>query len=190
MRKDISNMKFIEETIEKKYIYKGKIINLRNDIVKLPNDKQAQREVVEHPGGVCVVALTSEGEVLLVNQYRYPYEQLLLEVPAGKLDKGEDPFACGVRELKEETGAVAENYISLGIMYPSPGYTDEKIYMYLATLLTYGENQLDDDEFLDLIKMPLQQAVDMVVIGELCDAKTQIAILKTKVLVDKGEVKW
>jgi ADP-ribose pyrophosphatase len=173
-------MKYEEKTTQQNYIYKGRIINLRNDVVTLPNGKTAQREVVEHPGGVCVVALTSsDEEILLVSQFRYPYYEELLEIPAGKLSYGELPLECGKRELKEETGAVAAKYTDLGILYPSPGYCNEKIYMYLAENITFGEQQPDEDEFLDVVKMTLKDAVQMVLENKICDAKTQTAILKT-----------
>jgi ADP-ribose pyrophosphatase len=173
-----------EKTVKENVIYNGRIISLSNDTVELPNGKNASREVVKHPGGVGIVALTEKGEVLLVNQFRYPYKAQILEIPAGKLTPGEDPLECGKRELREETGAAAEEYTSLGRLFPSPGYTNEIIYMYLAKNLSYGEMQLDDDEFLDVIKMPLKEAIDMVMSGELVDSKTQIALLKTWYLLN------
>lgn len=177
-------MNLDEKTVKENVIYNGRIISLSNDTVELPNGKNASREVVKHPGGVGIVALTEKGEVLLVNQFRYPYKAQILEIPAGKLTPGEDPLECGKRELREETGAAAEEYTSLGRLFPSPGYTNEIIYMYLAKNLSYGEMQLDDDEFLDVIKMPLKEAIDMVMSGELVDSKTQIALLKTWYLLN------
>lgn len=172
-------MKFEEKAISKETVYNGKIINLCKDTVMLPNGKQALREVVKHPGGVCVAALTDKQEILLVSQFRYPVGDEILEVPAGKLTKGEDPLCCGKRELHEETGASAKEYTDLGQLFPSPGYTDEIIYIYLAKGLTYGEQDPDDDEFLDVVKMPLETAVEKVLSGEIKDAKSQAAILKT-----------
>ena len=152
---------------------------MRRDEALLPNGTKAYREVVEHPGGVCVAALTENDEVLFVRQFRYPYTEVILEIPAGKRDRGEtDPLECGKRELLEETGATAENFFSLGTLYPTPGYTDEVIYMYGATGLSYGEAQPDEDEFLALEKIPLEKAVEMVMDGSLPDAKTQTCILK------------
>lgn len=182
-------MNLKEEQLKAEYMYKGKIINLRRDEALLPNGNTALREVVEHPGGVCVAALTDQNELLMVKQFRYPYMEEILEIPAGKRDKpDEDPLTCGKRELLEETGAVAKNYISLGTLYPSPGYCDEVIWLYAATDLTFGEQQPDDDEFLTLSRIPFNQAVEMVMSGKITDAKTQTAILKLKLLLDSGRL--
>lgn len=182
-------MNLEEKQISYDYKFKGRIINLRQDKAMLPNGKITTREVVEHPGGVCVAALNENDEMLFVKQFRYPYMEQTLEVPAGKRDKqGENPLECGKRELKEETGATAEKYIDLGSLYPSPGYVNEIIYCYLATGLTYGGQNTDEDEFLDVIKIPLEKAVQMVLSGEIKDAKTQIAVLKVKVLRDAGKI--
>lgn len=171
-------MDLTEKTIEKNYIYNGRIINLRNDKIMLPNGKVAYREVVEHNGGVCIAALTEKNEILLVRQYRYPYAEALIEIPAGKLERGEDTFDCARRELKEETGATAESISFLGKMYPSPGYTAEVIYIYKAKGLTFGSQHLDEDEFLNVLKVPLTEAAEMIKKGEIVDAKTTIAVLK------------
>ena len=174
-------MNLTETPLEQTYPYKGKIINLRVDKAQLPNGATAKREVVEHPGGVCVAALTDEDELLFVRQFRYPYQEVIPEIPAGKLTPGEDPLECGKRELKEETGASADQYEFLGKLYPSPGYCGEIIYMYLATGLSYGEMQPDEDEFLEVEKIPLEQAVRQILAGEITDAKTQAAVLKVYV---------
>lgn len=179
-------MNLNEKTLEKHYTFRGKIINVRQDRALLPNGHIATRDVVEHKGGVCVVPLCDNGDVILVRQFRYPYLQVVTEIPAGKRDSADEiPLKCGKRELKEEIGATAENYIDLGELYPSPGYCDEVIYMYLATGLTFGETHPDEDEFLKIERMPLQQAVDMVLRGEIKDAKTQAALLKTYYLQNK-----
>lgn len=182
-------MNLEEKQLNFDYKFKGRIINLRQDTALLPDGNTATREVVEHPGGVCVAALTDQDELLFVKQWRYPYGETTLEIPAGKRDKsGEDPLECGKRELKEETGATAENYIDLCPLYPSPGYVNEIIWCYLATGLTFGEQDTDDDEFLDVLRIPLEKAVQMVLTGEIKDAKTQIAVLKVKLLKDTGKI--
>lgn len=175
-------MDLTEKQLSKEYIFKGKIINLRKDEALLPNGKTAFREVVEHNGGVTVVPLTENSEVIMVEQFRYPYMETVLEIPAGKRDKDENPLDTGIRELKEETGATAQNYEFLGELYPSPGYCGEIIYMYLATGLSFGETNPDEDEFLNIKKIPLEKAVQMVLSGEIKDAKTQAAILKTYIM--------
>lgn len=176
-------MNLEEKQLSYDYKFKGRIINLRVDEALLPNGSTATREVVEHNGGICVVPITEKGEVLMVEQYRYPYSEVVLEIPAGKRDGNEEPLEGGKRELREETGAVAENYTFLGELYPTPGYCGEIIYMYLATGLSYGETDPDEDEFLNLKKIPLKTAVEMIMSGEIKDAKTQAAILKAERLL-------
>ena len=182
-------MNLEEKQLNSNYIFNGRIINLRQDTVLLPNGKTATREVVEHPGGVCVAALTDDDELLFVRQWRYPYGEETLEIPAGKRDsKDEDPLECGKRELQEETGATAQRFIDLQPLYPTPGYINEIIYCYLATGLNFGEQNTDEDEFLEVKKIPIEKAVEMILNGEIKDAKTQTAILKLKLLKDSGEI--
>ncbi len=181
-------MKLTEKTVSASYIFKGRIINLRVDKAELPNGNIADREVVEHPGGVCVAALTEDDCLLFVRQFRYPYGEELLELPAGKRDPGETPLNTGKRELKEETGCTAKHFRSLGRMYPTPGYIDEVIYLYLATDLTQGQTNPDEDEFLEIEKIPLTDAVRMVMDDTIPDAKTQIAVLKIWQLRQSGEI--
>lgn len=182
-------MNLKETTKSQEYRFKGKIINLRQDVAILPDGSEAGREVVEHNGGVCVLPLTENNEIIFVKQFRYPYMEELLEIPAGKRDgKDEEPLSCGKRELKEETGAESDNFVFLGELYPSPGYVNEVIYMYYADNLTYGECDPDDDEFLDLVKIPFDKAVEMVVSGEIKDAKTQSAILKVAYLKANNKI--
>lgn len=179
-------MDFTEKPLKQDYLYRGKIVNLRVDNAELPDGTTALREVIEHPGGVCVAALTEKEELLFVEQFRYPYMETVLELPAGKLEYGEDPFEAGKRELLEETGAAAENYRDLGKLYPTPGYCGEIIHMYLAENLTFSEQHLDEDEFLEVRRIPLEQAFQMVMRNEIRDSKTQVGILKTYQLV-KGQ---
>ena len=171
-------MNLHETTLSSETLFTGRILTLRHDTVQLPNGNHASREVIEHPGGVCVCAVTDEDTVLLVEQFRYPYGDVLLEVPAGKLERGEDPLLCGQRELHEETGCTATTYHPLGVIYPSPGYVRESIYLYYATGLTRGEAQPDEDEFLRVVEMPLSEAVAMAANGEIRDAKTIAALLR------------
>ena len=182
-------MKLTEETVKKNYIYNGKIINLRRDDALLPDGNPCIREVVEHPGGVCVAALTDDNELLFVRQFRYPYMDILLELPAGKLEKGEDPLPAGKRELVEETGFDAAEYEFLGKFYPSCGYTDEIIYLYMAKNLVFKGQHLDEDEFINIEKIPLEKAAEMVLNNEIPDGKTQAAILKTYLKLKGGDIK-
>ncbi len=180
-------MNLTEKTLEKKTLFSGKILNLRRDTALLPNGEAAIREVIEHSGGVCVAALDQADNILLVRQFRYPYGELLLEIPAGKREaKDTDPLTCGKRELLEETGAVAKTFIDLGQLYPTPAYCNEIIYMFAAKDLTFKGQSLDQDEFLDVVKIPFGEAVEMVMTNEIKDAKTQAAILKLKLLRDNG----
>ena len=182
-------MNLEEKQLSAEYKYKGKIINMRVDEALLPNGKTAKREVVEHPGGVCVAAITEDKKILLVKQFRYPYGEVIYEIPAGKRDsRDEEPIECGKRELREETGATAQNVFSLGELYPTPGYCGEIIWMFGATNLSFGETDPDEDEFLSVEALPIETVVDMILKGEIKDAKTQAAVLKLKMLLDRGEI--
>lgn len=171
-------MKLDETTVNQNYVFNGRIINVRVDDILLPNGKPANREIVEHNGGVTVVAVTDDNEILMVKQFRYPYKKVILEIPAGKLEVGEDPKEAAIRELKEETGATAESFELLGEIYPSPGYTEEVIHLYMAKSLSFSEQKLDEDEFLTVEKISLEDAVKMIQNGEIPDGKTQIGILR------------
>lgn len=181
-------MDYTEKTLSREDIFSGRIVTLHVDRVSLIDGSVSKREIVEHDGGVTVIPVDDEGNVYCVRQFRYAFGEHILETPAGKLEKGEDPFACAVRELGEETGFTAENFVYLGKFYPSPGYCKEKLYAYLATGLKKGEAHLDEGEFLDVVKYPLDTLVEMAMNNEIYDAKTIIAVLKAKrYLEQKGE---
>lgn len=172
-------MNLDEKTVKSETVYEGRVINLIKDTVTLPNGDTATREVVTHRGGVGVIAEDENGNILFVKQFRYPYKEVVLEIPAGKRDSlDEDPLECGKRELKEETGATAKNFYSLGSLYPTPGYCGEIIWIFAAKGLEMGNQHLDSDEFLNVEKIPLEKAVEMVLEDKIKDSKTQIAILK------------
>lgn len=175
-----------ETKIDSTQIYDGKILNVSRDTVRLENGETAYREVIHHSGGVCVLPLDENGDVLFVKQFRYPFADVLLEIPAGKRELGEDPLECGIRELSEEVGATADEIIPLGKLYPTVAYDTEIIYMYLARGLHFGEQHLDEDEFVDVIRIPFDEAYKMVMRDEIPDSKTQLAILKAWAIV-KGE---
>lgn len=181
-------MKLFEKTLTSETKFEGRIIKVLRDTVELENGKTSAREVVCHNGGVCVAALTEQNEVLLVRQFRYPYKEVLLELPAGKLEKGEDPFEAVKREQMEETGTTGENYISLGSLYPSPGYCGEIIRIWACRVAQKGEMHLDEDEFLEVERIPLDKAVEMVLNNEIPDSKTQVGILKTAALIKAGKL--
>ena len=169
-----------EKTLSSKQVYDGKVVKLFVDEAELEDGSVMGREVIKHPGGVCVVPLDSDGNVLFVKQYRYPHHQVLTEIPAGKLEWGESHHECGLRELKEETGCTCDEYTYLGNLLPTPAYCGEVIHMYLAQGLHYGEQDLDEGEFIEIEKIPLEKAVEMIMNNEISDAKTQLAILKAK----------
>ena len=177
-------MELFEKQLNSKQIFDGRVVKLYVDEIELPNKKTSTREVVRHPGAVCVIPVTEDGDVIMVRQFRYPFSNVLLEIPAGKLEPGEDPLDAVKRELEEESGVVAENIEFLGITYTTVAFTDEKIYTYLATGLTFTESHPDEDEFLEVDKIPLTKLVDMVMNGEIRDSKTQISILKAEKILN------
>lgn len=175
----MEQMAHLNETrLDGELIYDGKIIRVEKDTVRLEDGTQAFREVVRHPGGVCVLALTEDDEVLFVRQFRYPHAAVTMEIPAGKLEYGEDPESCGRRELLEECGCRAKEFSYLGRLFPTPAYNAEIIHIYLAKGLEFDAQQLDEGEFLDVERIPLAQAVRMALTDAFPDAKTQIAILR------------
>ena len=168
-------MDYIEKTVQKNYVYQGIIVNLRCDDAQLPNGKPCKREIIEHSGGSCVLYV-KENKVLLVKQFRYAYGESLYEIPAGKLEKGEEPILAAARELEEEAGVKAKDLQLLYVMYPTPGYTNEKIYIYQAFDGENVESHLDDDEFLDVVYLPVEEVKRMMQTGEIKDGKTLIAL--------------
>ena len=181
-------MDMTEKTLSEKLIYSGRILDLHVDEIELPDGKKSLREVVEHHGGVCVAALTENNELLFVRQYRYPYHTVLLELPAGKLEKGEDPLEAGVRELEEECGVKAETVIPMGQVYPTVAYCSEIIHLFVAKGLIKSHQHLDDGEFLSVEKIGINEAVRLVMDGEISDSKTVALVLKTARLLDEGKI--
>ena len=177
-------MEHFEKQIETKTVYEGLIVNVRNDVAEMQNGKHVPREVVEHPGGVGIVPITNDNKVLMVRQYRYPMEEELLEIPAGKLEPGENPMECALRELSEETGCTAGKIIDLGAIYPSPGYCKEILYLYLALDLEQGEMHLDENEFLSVEPIEINALLYKIMANQLRDAKSIIGIMKAAEYVD------
>lgn len=171
-------MELKEKRISTRHVFDGRIINLRVDEVLTPGGASAEREIVEHRGGAGIVAVDDDGRILLVEQYRCPYGEITLEIPAGKLDENENPELCAGRELSEETGYTAKIITSFGKVYPSPGYTNEVIHLYCAEGLIEGNAHPDDDEFLNLRRVALADALKMIEDGTLRDAKTVIGIMR------------
>ena len=173
-----------EVQVGREEIFDGVIVHLVRDTVVLPNGSNATREVCLHNGAVCVVPLTDKGEIIMERQFRYPFGKVLWEIPAGKLDKGEhDHLEAAKRELREETGYTAEKFTCIGDFYPSPAILSENIRMYVAEGLKQGEQDLDEDEFLDVVKVPFDEVIRMILDGEITDGKTQTAVMKTKLLL-------
>ena len=170
---------FEEKQIEREEIFDGAVLHVVKDKILLPDGNVSYREFCLHKGAVAVIPITDENEAIMVRQFRYAHHREFLEIPAGKFDFiGEDPLEAAKRELSEETGAIAEKYTYLGVLDTTPALIDEKIHMYMAEGLTFGETHPDDDEFLAVEKMPLKALLDMVMSGEIRDGKTQIAVLK------------
>ena len=173
-----------EKTLSSSSIFDGKVLHVRFDEISLPNGRAATREYCHHNGAVCVIPITDEGEVICVRQYRYPFHEDLLEIPAGKLDSPEeDPNDAVRRELREETGALAKSFTYLGKYYPSPAILDECIYMYMAEGLSFGETEFDDDEFIETVRISLESLVEMILDGKIRDGKTQICALRASMML-------
>ena len=177
-------MDLAEKTLRREEKFQGRILSVHVDEVLLPNGNTSTREVVEHVDGVAVLPLDERNNVLTVTQYRYVFGKPLLEIPAGKLDPGEDPVTGALRELKEETGAVPDSLLPLGVILPAPGCYGEKLHLFLARGLRMKDQHLDPDEFLNVERIPFSEMVHRVMDGEIEDAKTIAAVLKTKILLD------
>lgn len=171
-------MELMEKTLDSEQVFDGRLLKVYRDKVELTNGGASVREFVHHPGGAAVVALDGEGNIYLERQFRYPYHKVVTEIPAGKLERGEDPFDAIRRELSEEIGATAGRWDALGHIMPSVGYTDETIYLYLARDLTFGARHLDQDEFLEPFKMPFSEALARAADGRINDAKTLAALFR------------
>jgi len=169
-------MDFEEKTIKSQDIFSGRIVKLKVDTVLLPDGRESTREIIEHAGAVAIVALDKEGQIIMVRQYRKPVEQVLLEIPAGTMEEGEDPLLCAQRELREETGYTAGSWQKILSYYSAPGFTDELLHLYLATDLSDGETQPDEDEFVETAILPLEQAYQLIFDGQIIDGKSIIGI--------------
>lgn len=186
----MQNENLTEKRLSGELIYDGCVVHLWRDEIELPDGGRGVREIVRHVGAVAVLPLTRDGQVICVRQYRYPFAQVLLEIPAGKLDSpDEDVIEAARRELREETGAVGGELIPLGTLYPSVAIFDEKIHMFAAVGFDMGDTDRDEDEFMEVEKIPLSTLVDMVMSGEIRDAKTQTAVLKVARLVECSKIK-
>lgn len=174
-----------EKTMKCERVYEGRIINVRVDTVELPDKKYSKREIVEHPGAVGIVPITSNKEIVLVKQFRKPVEGVLLEIPAGKIESEEEPAICAVRELEEETGFKTDNIQHLLKFYTTPGFSNEIIYIYIAEDLKEGTINLDEDENIETVKIPIEDALKKIRSGEIEDAKTIVGILSYLNLHDK-----
>lgn len=173
-------MELRETRVETSTVYDGVIVRVELDRAELPNGRLARREVVRHPGGVAILPLDAWDRVITVRQFRYPFYEVVSELPAGKLEAGEDPNEAAVRELSEEVGATAGRMVYLGSMYPSPGFCDEELHMYLALELKEGECHPDPDEFLEVERVPFDELVARIMRNEIRDGKTIAAVLKAK----------
>ena len=176
-------MELKETFVSRQEIFHGRIVDLRVDTVRLPNGHLTTREVIDHPGGVAVVAIDENDNVLTVKQYRYAFQTVLEEIPAGKLERGEDPAAAARRELSEETGLTADHWRKLTVLETTPGFCNERIHLYLATGLHAGKTHPDEDEFVCTLRMPLSDAVQKVMDGTFRDGKTALALLMVQQLL-------
>jgi ADP-ribose pyrophosphatase len=185
-RKGATMMDLTERTLSSREIFRGRVVRLRVDDVALPNGPTSVREVVDHPGGVCILALDDQGRAAVVRQYRYVFSRVMTELPAGKREPGEEPAVTARRELWEEVGAEAEEWTDLGAMIPSPGCYGETLYLYLARGLRFDVQHPDEDEFLELEWVPLEELAAQCLDGRIQDAKTVVAVLKARTLLGQA----
>jgi len=176
-----------EKSLSSRNVYDGRLLHVKEDQVVLPNGKEATREYIAHPGAVVVVPLLDDGDVLMVRQFRYPLRREFYELPAGKIDAGEDTLTCGQRELLEETGFVAESWHYLTTIHPCIGYSDERILVYLALGLSEHGHRRDEDEFLENLRIPLAQALEWVREGRISDVKTMVGLFWAEKIIER---KW
>lgn len=175
-----------EKQLNSTNVFKGRLLDVYSDDIELPGGHKSKREYIKHVGAACVVPVDDDGNIVILKQFRYPFRRVLTEIPAGKLDSKQEPhLEAALRELKEETGYTAGKMIYLGEFLPTCAYSDEVIHMYLATELSKGEQKLDEDEFVDVEKMPLADAVKEIMNGNITDGKTQTAILKAYIYLNK-----
>ena len=179
-------MAHTETMLESREIFNGRVIRVTVDKVQLEDGTTSTREIVHHHGGACILPVDADGSVTMVRQFRYAFGEEIWELPAGKLEADEDPFEAAKRELSEECGLTADNFIDLGVVYATVGYDSEKIYLWAATGLHKGGQHLDAGEFLDVVRMPFAEALQKVLHGEIKDSKTQIGLMKYALLRDKA----
>ena len=179
-------MVYEEKTMKSEKIYEGKMLNLRIDTVELPDKKYSKREIIEHPGAVAIIPITDDGHIILVKQFRKSVDKVLLEIPAGKLEINEEPRETAIRELKEETGYSANKLEYLFEFFTSPGFSNEKMYLFLATDLIKGSPQCESDEFIEEVKIHIDDLVKMIDRGEVVDSKTIVGtLIAKKYLIEK-----